>query len=223
MANVEMIGRLLVSLAAVLGVMWLIAKRVKRGAAPKNTRLIDVLGRQQLSRNASVAVIRVLDQAVIVGVTDGQVNVLGEADLAAAEALAQAADAAKAGRKKRSLGGVAALAARAAQPAAAQRAAAQRAAAAYPAAGYVDDVAPQQPRATRQAPAASRTTAAQARAAQALAAQALAAAQAARAGEPAARFATRERSTSPLAGSALSPQTWRQTVESLRDLTSRTS
>jgi flagellar protein FliO/FliZ len=88
MDTVAVVGRLLLSLAFVLGLMWLIAKKVKRGPGGRgrNGRLIDVLSRQQLSRTASVAVVRVMDQALIIGVTDGQVSVLGEADLVAAQA-----------------------------------------------------------------------------------------------------------------------------------------
>jgi flagellar protein FliO/FliZ len=81
MDTVALVGRLLVSLAAVLGLMWLLARRVKRPARGKSSRLIDVLGRQQLSRTSSVTVVRVMDQALILGVTDGQVTVIGEADL----------------------------------------------------------------------------------------------------------------------------------------------
>ena len=81
MATVAMLGRLLVSLAFVLGLMWLLARRVKR-PTKANGKLVDVLSRQQLTRTASVAVVRVGQQALILGVTDGQVSVLGEADLA---------------------------------------------------------------------------------------------------------------------------------------------
>ena len=80
MATVAMLGRLLVSLAFVLGLMWLLARRVKR-PTKANGKLVDVLSRQQLTRTASVAVVRVGEQALILGVTDGQVSVLGEADL----------------------------------------------------------------------------------------------------------------------------------------------
>lgn len=87
MDTFAVVGRLLLSLAFVLGLMWLIAKKVKRGPGGRgrNGRLIDVLSRQQLSRSASVAVVRVLDQALIVGVTDGRVSVLGEAELDAVQ------------------------------------------------------------------------------------------------------------------------------------------
>jgi flagellar protein FliO/FliZ len=145
MNTVTTLGRLLISLAFVLIVMWLIARKVggKKGRLRgKSNRLIDVLGRQQLSRTASVAVVQVMDQALIVGITDGQVTVLGETDLAAA--------------KKR--------------------------------------IAENQPVARPKPSPAARLTKAPLDAA----------------------------APKPLAGSALSPATWRQTVNALRDLTVRT-
>jgi flagellar protein FliO/FliZ len=90
METVTLIGRLLISLAAVLGLMWVIARRVKRPLRGRSAGLLDVLGRKQLSRTASVAVVRVLDQALIIGITDGQVSLIGETDLAAAEAAIEA-------------------------------------------------------------------------------------------------------------------------------------
>jgi flagellar protein FliO/FliZ len=91
MDSLATLGRVLLSLAFVLGLMWLIARKVRKGAGGggRDGKLIEVLSRQQLSRSASVAVIRVLDQALIVGVTEGQVSVLGESDLQAAQAGAQ--------------------------------------------------------------------------------------------------------------------------------------
>jgi flagellar protein FliO/FliZ len=85
METVTLIGRLLVSLAAVLVLMWVIARRVRKTSVGRSGALVDVLSRRQLSRTASVAVVRVLDKALIVGVTDGQVSLIGETDLAAAE------------------------------------------------------------------------------------------------------------------------------------------
>jgi flagellar protein FliO/FliZ len=161
MDTVAVVGRLLLSLAFVLGLMWLIARRVKRGPGGRGRsgRLIDVLSRQQLSRSASVAVVRVMDQALIVGVTDGQITVLGETDLQAAQASLEAA--AEPTRPARTL-----------RPARA--------------AGST------QARVARTRP------------------------------EPAERPERPERAGKPaLAGSALSLGTWKQTVESLRDLTAR--
>jgi flagellar protein FliO/FliZ len=102
MESVALVGRLLLSLAVVLGLMWLIARRLKRsGGRGKNGKLIELLSRQQLSRSASVAVVRVLDQALIVGITDGQVAVLGEADLDRAQQALAANEAPKLARPTR--------------------------------------------------------------------------------------------------------------------------
>jgi flagellar protein FliO/FliZ len=157
MQTVELAGRLILSLAVVLAVVWLLARKLRGGARIKDTRLIDVLSRQQLTRTASVAVVRVGDKALVIGVTDTGVNVLGETDLSAAQAAAENAKQAKAARK----------------PA---------------------------------APSHRRPTA-------------TAAAAPPRPAPPVAVAVDGQRG--PLAGSALSPQTWRQTIESLRDLTSR--
>lgn len=157
-----MIGRLLVSLAAVLGVMWVIGRRMKKGRGPKSSQLIDVLGRQQLSRNASVAVVRVGEQALVIGVTDAQVSVLGETDLGAAQAMVTAATDTRRTAPRRA---TAPASHRVAVPAA-------PAAPAVPA--VPADVVPDS------------------------------------ASKPGA-----------LSGSALSPHTWRQTIDSLRDLTTR--
>lgn len=86
MDTVALIGRLLLSLGVVLGVMWLLARRLRRSGRIKNGDVIDVLARQQLSRTSSVAVVQVLDQALILGVTETNVSVIGETDLAAAQA-----------------------------------------------------------------------------------------------------------------------------------------
>lgn len=157
MNSLALVGRLLLSLAVVLGVMWLIARRVRKShtkvGKSRNNKLIDVLGRQQLTRSSSVAVVRVLDKALIVGVTDGQVSVLGDADLAEIEEQLQMGSSAKPA--------LSSLLATKTTP---------------------------KPQASRPSPRPSPG--------------------------PAAR--------STLSGSALSPATWRATVNSIRDLTVRT-
>ncbi len=88
MGTVETIGRALLSLALVLGVMWALGRWAKgrnRGRS-KNRDVLTVMARQQLSRNASVAIVKVVDRALIVGITDGQISLLGDADLEAVEA-----------------------------------------------------------------------------------------------------------------------------------------
>jgi flagellar protein FliO/FliZ len=164
MDTVVLVGRLLVSLAVVLGVLWLIARRAnRRGGGRRRQSPIEVLGRQQLGRHSGVAVVRVAGQTLILGVTDGAVSLLTTADLDDAAA-AVAEDGA--GRVDRDREREIRLPVREEAVAALSR--------------------------TTTAPSHRRT----------------------KAGPPSDRSA--------LSGSALSPGTWRQTVDALRDLTART-
>jgi flagellar protein FliO/FliZ len=215
MQSVELVGRLLVSLLAVLVVIWLLGRKLRKGGRLKDSKLIDVLGRQQLTRNAAIAVVRVGDNALVVGVTDNQVNVLGETDLAAAQAAVSSM--------------------RPSEPASAhRRGAARRRGLTAPAALGPDALAQQALAQQALAQQAQQALAQQLLAQQALAQQAMAASTPSAplpAGTastplpplPADAHAALAAATSagPLAGSALSPQTWRQTIESLRELTTR--
>lgn len=177
MNSVALVGRLILSLAVVLGLMWIIARRLKKGpGAGRKGQLMDVIARQQLSRTASVAVVRVMDKALIVGITDGQVSVLGETELDAVEQQLAEQSAARAQRTRPTpRPAPAPVAARAARPARPAPAPAPR-----PSAEQMRVMRLQQ------------------------------------SAEPAA-----ERK-SPLTGSALSLGTWRQAVDSIKDLTVRT-
>lgn len=74
------------SLLVVFGLMWGLAKLVRRPLTGKHGGgTLWVLNRQQLSRGASVAVVQVADRALVLGVTDQQVSLLGETELAAFE------------------------------------------------------------------------------------------------------------------------------------------
>ncbi|MGN6608566.1 MAG: FliO/MopB family protein, partial [Jatrophihabitans sp.] len=171
METVSTIGRLLISLAAVLGLMWVIARKAgKRTGAGKSTRVVEVLGRQQLTRSASVAVVRILDQALIVGITDGQVNLVGETELDRVQAVLAAGGTPGKKTKLRTTRVPIELG-RSTAPAAA------------PAAVAVADRPDGRPTVNRRTP------------------------------DPAAGKG------GALAGSALSPATWKQTVEALRDMT----
>ena len=82
----EIVLRIGFSLLVVFGLMWGLAKVARRplsGARGGGT--LTVLNRQQLSRGTSVAIVQVADRALILGVTEQQVNLLGEAELAAFE------------------------------------------------------------------------------------------------------------------------------------------
>jgi flagellar protein FliO/FliZ len=78
----ELVLRIGFSLIVVLGLMWLLARMIRRplGSGRRHGTLA-VLDRQQLSRGAAVTVLRVADRAMILGVTDQQVSLLGESHL----------------------------------------------------------------------------------------------------------------------------------------------
>ena len=84
-----LLARLVLSLGVVLGLMWLAARLLARqsggGRTLRSARPvpIQVLARHSLSKNTSVAVVEAAGKALIVGVTDSQVTLLGEGDLAA--------------------------------------------------------------------------------------------------------------------------------------------
>ena len=75
------LARVVVSLAVVLGLVWALGRAARRrtlGGGPQAE--VAVIGRQVLSRSASVAVVRVGGQAMVLGVTDSSVTLLGSVD-----------------------------------------------------------------------------------------------------------------------------------------------
>jgi flagellar protein FliO/FliZ len=82
----ELVLRIGFSLLVVLGLLWGLARMARRGGlGRRGSGRLAVLNRQSLSRGSSVAVVRVADRALILGVTDNQVSLLGETDLDAFE------------------------------------------------------------------------------------------------------------------------------------------
>ena len=83
---IGLLGRLILAMGVVFGVMVLAAKVVKnRGFAGAGGRkggraTIEVLARQPFGKTASIAVIRAAGKALVLGVTDTSVTVLAEAD-----------------------------------------------------------------------------------------------------------------------------------------------
>ena len=81
-----LLARLVVSLAVVLGLMAvaarLLARQTKGGRLARRLTPvpIEVLARQSLGKNSSVAVVHAAGRALIVGVTDSQVTLLAEGD-----------------------------------------------------------------------------------------------------------------------------------------------
>jgi flagellar protein FliO/FliZ len=76
----ELVLRIGFSLLVVMGLMWLAARVVRRPLGRRAHGELAVLNRQQLTRGAAVTVVRVADRAMILGVTDQQITLLGEAD-----------------------------------------------------------------------------------------------------------------------------------------------
>ena len=78
--------RLVVSLGVVLALMALAAKLLARSSGGRIARTarqvpIQVVARHSLGKNSSVAVVHAAGRALIVGVTDAQVTLLGEGDI----------------------------------------------------------------------------------------------------------------------------------------------
>ena len=91
------------SFAFVLGLMWAVARVFRKQVTGRNTGGLEVIARQPLSRTSSIAVVRVGEQAYVVGVTEQRIALLGEADAALLESLITRAPAAapRAGGRRR--------------------------------------------------------------------------------------------------------------------------
>ncbi len=76
-------GRVLVSLVVVLALVWVLAQAARRRGAggAVATERFSVVARQALGRTAGVAVVRVGDQALVLGVTEQSVRLLAQAPL----------------------------------------------------------------------------------------------------------------------------------------------
>lgn len=85
MSTVAIIGRMLLALVVVLGIMWFLARWARKPLGGKSDRVMSVLARQQLSRTSSVTVLRVMDRALVLGVTEQGVRLITETDLTALE------------------------------------------------------------------------------------------------------------------------------------------
>ena len=84
MDPVHLLLRVASSLAAVLGLIWLLSRggRRRTGGRVAAAGRFTVVGRQSLGRHAGVAVVRVGDRALVLGVTEQSVQLLAETDLA---------------------------------------------------------------------------------------------------------------------------------------------
>jgi flagellar protein FliO/FliZ len=85
---VALLARLVVSLGVVLVLMWVAARLLARQSTGRRVARnagrpvpIQVLARQSLSKNSSVAVVQAAGKALVVGVTDAQVTLLAQSDI----------------------------------------------------------------------------------------------------------------------------------------------
>jgi flagellar protein FliO/FliZ len=74
--------RVVVALGAVLGLMWLLQRRLGKGTGRRRAdRALTVVSRQSLGQKASVVVVDAGGQRFLLGVTDHAVNVLHTGDI----------------------------------------------------------------------------------------------------------------------------------------------
>ncbi|TFC02803.1 flagellar biosynthetic protein FliO [Cryobacterium adonitolivorans] len=78
--------RVILSLAVVLGLLWVLQRRLSRGAGSRTNNVVTVVGRQGLGQKASVVVVDVDGRRFVLGVTEQSISVLhdAEAELGAA-------------------------------------------------------------------------------------------------------------------------------------------
>ena len=82
--NAALLLRVGFSFSLVLGLMWVAARVLRSRTAGRPTDTVEVLARTQLGRGSSVTVLRVGEQALVLGVTEKTISLLGDpiADLA---------------------------------------------------------------------------------------------------------------------------------------------
>jgi flagellar protein FliO/FliZ len=77
---IELLVRVVFSLAVVLGLLWFIARRSSRRFGGSSRAMVRVVARQPLARSASMAVVEVGDRVLVVGVSENGVSLLTEMD-----------------------------------------------------------------------------------------------------------------------------------------------
>ncbi|MEV6344502.1 flagellar biosynthetic protein FliO [Actinoplanes sp. NPDC051851] len=81
----QLVVKVAFSLLVVLFMLWGLARALRRPFGGRGNGPVTVLTRQPLSRGSSVAVVRVADRAFVLGITDQQINLIGETELDAFE------------------------------------------------------------------------------------------------------------------------------------------
>lgn len=76
----ELVIRVVFSLAVVFGLIWLVARTSTRKFGGAARSMVRVVARQPLARTASLAVVEVGDRVLVVGVSENGVSLLTEMD-----------------------------------------------------------------------------------------------------------------------------------------------
>ncbi|WP_328462739.1 flagellar biosynthetic protein FliO [Actinoplanes sp. NBC_00393] len=82
---IGLVVQVVFSLLVVLFLMWGLARVLRRPYGGRGAGPLAVLNREQLSRGSMIAVVRVADRALVLGITEQQVSLLGETELDAFE------------------------------------------------------------------------------------------------------------------------------------------
>lgn len=77
---IELVIRVVVSLALVLGLLWLVARASQRRFGGAARSMVRVIARQSLARNSALAVVEVGERVLVVGVGEQGVSLLTELD-----------------------------------------------------------------------------------------------------------------------------------------------
>ena len=98
---IELVIRVVFSLAVVLGLLWFVARTSSRRLGGRGRSMVRVVARQPLARAASLAVVEVGDRVLVVGISENGVSLLTEMDpdeLPVEDATADAAE--RVGRRR---------------------------------------------------------------------------------------------------------------------------
>lgn len=76
----ELVLRVVFSLAAVLGLMWFLARMASWRMGGGHASVVRLIGRQSLGRTSSIAVVAVGERMLVLGVTEAGVRLLAELD-----------------------------------------------------------------------------------------------------------------------------------------------
>jgi flagellar protein FliO/FliZ len=87
-STLALFGRLIVSLGVVIGLMWAVARVIRKrgfggvgGPSRRPGVQVDIVARRTLGRNSSIAVVRAGNQAMVVGITEQRITKLADASL----------------------------------------------------------------------------------------------------------------------------------------------